>query len=155
MNWLGDGRDEMAPSSAAVPADATPADAAPNIVRGLLTQLEEGIGSWTRPTARAIVAEVDKQRATIASLHDKLDGLDADYGKLCGEYEAVSRERAAAEQEIQKLRRLLRTATTRLEILRDRMEACDAGDTTEQRHALSLFEIPHWIDEQRAALTPE
>lgn len=45
------------------------------------------------------------------------------------------------------LTRMPEKATVRLGILRDRMEACVG-----QGHALSLEEIPAWIDEQKAAL---
>jgi hypothetical protein len=54
----------------------------------------------------------------------------------------------ALEAERDALRRMLEKSTVRLGILRDRMESCQERSGNMDRHALSLFEIPAWIDEQ-------
>jgi hypothetical protein len=59
---------------------------------------------------------------------------------------------AQLEGENSALQRMLEKATTRIGILRDRMEACDAEHPT-QSHGLSLDEAPAWIEEQRALLS--
>lgn len=53
------------------------------------------------------------------------------------------------------LARMLAKATTRLEILRGRMAACDAGDRTDTGHQLSRFEIDGWVEEQRDVLNED
>lgn len=52
--------------------------------------------------------------------------------------------------EILRLERWLDKATIRLEICRDRFEGCAEGNPL--KHAVSLLELPAWIEEQREAL---
>ena len=61
----------------------------------------------------------------------------------------------AVGSELTRLRAMLGKATVRLGIVRDRMEACEADRpaTHDHSHALSLFEIPAWIEEQSSLLS--
>jgi hypothetical protein len=81
------------------------------------------------------------------------DGCYELAGRIGGYAKVLSRPSAptTAEGETEALRRMLKTATVRLGILRDRMEGCDDGKGR-PAHKLSLDEIPAWIDEQEGFL---
>lgn len=64
-------------------------------------------------------------------------------GELLRELDAVTRERDEA-------RGMLRTATVRLGILRDRMEGCE--ESHPDTHRVSLLEVPAWIEEQQEVI---
>jgi hypothetical protein len=98
------------------------------------------------------------------------EGAPPDYDELADAYsrqiEHTNRVRAAYQErcralderiaalvrERDELSRMLETATVRLEICRDRFAGCE--EDSPGSHPVSLLEIPGWIEEQRAALTP-
>jgi hypothetical protein len=113
----------MTVSREGAPKDAAPLDLAE--WRRNVEAVAQISDEWTVRVAdvAALLAEIEQWREV--------------YEKLVMEYDA----------ETERLRGALRTAATRLEILQGRMRAC--GD----EHAVSLIEIPGWIEEQRAILS--
>lgn len=114
----------------------------------------------TSPLPAALLARIDEYRTACYQLGRADEDARFRGGGTDTEFtDAVDTARAALEAEcralvadrerIDECERMLAKGTVRLGILRDRMQGCSPVT-----HALSLDEIPAWIEEQEKFMSP-